>query len=65
MEKHAQQRIYRINTESILELDRWARETAAMWDKRFDALEKVLKEEKNHDAKKVILWQKKTKPKKS
>ena len=65
MEKRGQQHIYRINRESILELDGWARETARLWDARLDALEKVLKEEKNNNAKKVILWQKQAKSQKS
>jgi DNA-binding transcriptional ArsR family regulator len=65
MQKHAQQHIYQINTDSILELDRWATETTRLWNGRFDALEKVLKEEKANDAKKVNLWQRKTKAKKN
>jgi DNA-binding transcriptional ArsR family regulator len=60
VEKRAQRRIYRINREAILELDRWARETARLWDGRFDALERVLEEEKNGGARKVKLWQRQT-----
>ncbi len=45
MEKHAQQRIYAINTEAMGELEEWARKMAAEWDKRFDALEKLAQAE--------------------
>jgi DNA-binding transcriptional ArsR family regulator len=45
MEKRAQQRIYRINPEAMLEVQDWARRLAQLWEQRFDALETVLKEE--------------------
>ncbi len=47
VEKSAQKRIYHINTEPILELDKWARETASLWDKRFNQLDEVLDRQKN------------------
>ncbi len=65
VEKLAQRRIYSIDPGPILELDRWARETTRQWDERFDALDRVLKEEKNKNAKKMILWQRHSKAKRS
>ena len=46
VEKRAQQRIYQVNPEAILELEAWARQLRQLWDQRFDALEKVLEMEK-------------------
>ena len=46
MEKRAQQRIYQINPDAIHELEDWAKEMTELWNQRFDALEKVLKAEK-------------------
>lgn len=46
MEKRAQQRIYQINPDAIHELEDWAKELTELWNQRFDALEKVLKAEK-------------------
>jgi len=46
MEKRAQQHIYRLNTESISEVEEWAREMEALWNKRFDRLDDVLEEQK-------------------
>lgn len=46
MDKHAQQHIYKINTESVFEIEDWAKQTIITWNKRFDALDLVLKQEK-------------------
>lgn len=46
VEKRAQQRIYRINSETVLEFETWARQIAQQWNERFDAIEKILKSEK-------------------
>lgn len=46
VEKRAQQRIYQINPEAMLELERWARKVRELWDERFDALDRVLEAEK-------------------
>ena len=46
MEKQAQQRIYRINPDAMLELEQWARKVRELWDERFDVLDRVLEEEK-------------------
>lgn len=45
MEKHAQQRIYQINPEAMQDFEEWARKMTAVWDERFDALDRVLKEQ--------------------
>ena len=46
MEKHAQQRIYQINPDSILEVEKWTKQMRSLWSERFAALDKVLEEEK-------------------
>ena len=46
VEKRAQQRIYRINVNTMLELETWAGQIARQWNERFDAIEKILKSEK-------------------
>jgi DNA-binding transcriptional ArsR family regulator len=46
MEKQAQQRIYRINPEAMLELEDWAKRLTQVWSQRFDALDQVLETEK-------------------
>ena len=44
--KRAQQRIYQVNPEAMLELEAWARQLRQLWDQRFDALDQVLEVEK-------------------
>lgn len=46
MEKRAQQRIYRINPDAMLELEEWASQITQLWNQRFDALDQVLEAEK-------------------
>ncbi len=46
MEKRAQQHIYRVNPEAVLQVEDWARRLRQLWDERFDALDRVLEEEK-------------------
>ncbi len=46
MEKRAQQHIYQINPEAIIEIEHWARGLEQLWNERFDALDKVLEAEK-------------------
>ncbi|MBE7557000.1 MAG: winged helix-turn-helix transcriptional regulator [Anaerolineales bacterium] len=46
MEKRAQQRIYQINRETVVELEAWAKQLAQQWDERFEALDEVLEAEK-------------------
>ena len=45
VEKRAQQRIYRINPQAMLELEDWVRQLNQLWNRRFDALETLLEEE--------------------
>jgi DNA-binding transcriptional ArsR family regulator len=45
VEKRAQQRIYRVNPDAMLDLEGWARKMRQLWSERFDALEKVLEAE--------------------
>lgn len=46
MEKHAQQRIYQINPETLSEMEEWLRRLTQIWMQRFDAFERVLEAEK-------------------
>lgn len=46
MKKQAQQRIYQINPDAMIELEEWAKQMMQLWNQRFDALDKVLMEEK-------------------
>jgi DNA-binding transcriptional ArsR family regulator len=45
VEKKAQQRIYRINTEAMVELEEWVYKMRQRWSSRLDALDAVLKAE--------------------
>lgn len=45
VEKKAQQRIYRVNIDSMLELEGWIKQLTKHWNARFDALEKVLNQQ--------------------
>ena len=47
MQKRAQQRIYEINPQAMVELEEWARQMTVLWNRRFDALERLLKEEES------------------
>lgn len=46
MQKHAQKHIYEINTQSLQEIVIWIGKMKRLWNERFDALEKVLRNEK-------------------
>jgi DNA-binding transcriptional ArsR family regulator len=45
MEKRAQQRIYRINAQAVQEVGSWAGRMAQLWQRRFDVLDDLLREE--------------------
>ena len=45
MEKRAQQRIYRINPQTMHEVESWAGRMTQRWQARFDALENLLRAE--------------------
>jgi DNA-binding transcriptional ArsR family regulator len=47
MEKKAQQRIYQVNPQAVLELEDWARGIKQLWNQRFKALDALLEVEKN------------------
>jgi DNA-binding transcriptional ArsR family regulator len=51
MEKRAQQRIYQINPEAMQDFEEWARRMTALWNERFDALDRVLKEQETKNQK--------------
>lgn len=59
VEKHAQQRLYQINPDSMDELEKWAQKMKNLWNSRFDRLEKLL--EKQQKSKKVLEVKSKTK----
>jgi DNA-binding transcriptional ArsR family regulator len=46
VEKRAQQRIYQINPDALLELGDWARQITNLWEQRFEALDQLLEQEK-------------------
>ena len=46
MEKRAQQRIYQLNPGAMVEVEDWAKQMSDLWNRRFDALDEVLAEEK-------------------
>jgi DNA-binding transcriptional ArsR family regulator len=46
MEKRAQQRIYSLNSEVIVELEMWSKKLIQLWNQRFEALDEILQAEK-------------------
>jgi DNA-binding transcriptional ArsR family regulator len=46
MHKNAQKRIYRINPDTLLEIEAWIHKTTKIWNERFDALDRLLALEK-------------------
>ena len=44
--KRAQQRIYQVDPQAMLELEAWAGQLRQLWEQRFDALAQVLEVEK-------------------
>jgi DNA-binding transcriptional ArsR family regulator len=46
MEKHAQQRLYRLNPQTLSQFEAWVQQTKQRWSERFDALDAVLESEK-------------------
>jgi len=45
VERRAQQRIYRINPAAMVEVEEWAQRVRRLWNRRFDALDALLREE--------------------
>lgn len=48
MEKRAQKHLYKLNPDSMIEIEKWAKQMVVAWDERFDALDRVLIEEKRN-----------------
>ncbi|WP_115994648.1 ArsR/SmtB family transcription factor [Cohnella lupini] len=46
VEKRAQQRLYSMNPDAMVEVEQWARQYREIWSRRFEALDKVLKAQK-------------------
>jgi DNA-binding transcriptional ArsR family regulator len=46
MEKHAQQRLYRLNPQKLSEFEVWVQHTKQVYEERFAALDAVLEREK-------------------
>lgn len=51
MDKRAQRHIYRLNTDSVLEMEEWVKRMEKLWNARFDRLEILLEQEKGKNAK--------------
>ncbi|SFB59843.1 transcriptional regulator, ArsR family [Cohnella sp. OV330] len=51
VEKRAQQRIYRIDTDAMAEFEDWSRSMRRRWSRRLDAFEAVIKAEMAQAAK--------------
>lgn len=51
MEKRAQQRIYTLNPEPMLEMGSWLEKLAKVWEERHDRLEALLEREKRKGVK--------------
>ena len=45
VEKRAQQRLYRINADTLRQVEEWVQNVSYRWTKRLDALDTVLKSE--------------------
>jgi DNA-binding transcriptional ArsR family regulator len=54
VEKRAQQRIYRMNTDAMVELEEWSSSMRNRWSRRLDTLEAVLKAEMKKNIKNQI-----------
>ncbi len=52
VEKHAQKRIYRLNSEIINKLSDWTEMMRQLWKRRLDTMDAVLKEELNEQKRK-------------
>jgi len=45
VQKQAQKRMYELNPKKVQEFEEWAHKTVQLWDRRFDRLDQILKEE--------------------
>ena len=46
MEKHAQQHLYQVNPQAMLEVEDWSKQVTQLWTRRLDKLDEILKVEK-------------------
>ena len=46
MEKRAQKHLYRLNPQTLSQFETWVQQTRQRWEERFEALDKVLADEK-------------------
>src|SRR5438874_12857261 len=46
MEKRAQKRLYRLNSQTLSQFEEWVKQVQQRWSERFDALDTVLEREK-------------------
>ena len=46
VEKQAQKRLYRINVDTLQELETWVQRLHALWNARYDQLDQILKAQK-------------------
>ena len=51
MDKRAQKHLYRLNHETLSQLEAWVQHTRQRWEERFEALDNVLEAEKEKLAK--------------
>ena len=47
MQKNGQQRIYTLNPDAMLELQKWSNNLLKNWDEKFSRLDKLLKQEQS------------------
>jgi len=47
--KRAQQRLYRLNPEALLQFETWVQQTRQRWEERFAALDTILESEKRKE----------------
>src|SRR5258708_4169182 len=46
MEKRAQKHLYRLNPQTLSQFETWVQQTRQRWEERFEALDRVLEDEK-------------------
>lgn len=49
VEKKAQQRLYQVNPDTILQVEKWVKKMTQRWNERFDVLDALLKIHKRKD----------------
>jgi len=50
IEKHAQKRLYRLNSQTLSQFEAWVQHVQQKWSERFDALDAVLESEKKKES---------------